>query len=68
MADEQDLNKKADSKGEVALELLRFIATTTGIGKSGGGAGFGGKSLKGPEDQVEVLLQLYERCKAVVDK
>lgn len=68
MADEQESNKKADSKGEVALELMRFIATTTGIGKSGGGAGFAGKASKGPEDQVEVLLQLYERCKAVVDK
>lgn len=68
MADEQEPNKKADSKGEVALELMRFIATTTGIGKTGGGAGFAGKAAKGPEEQVEVLLQLYERCKAVVDK
>jgi hypothetical protein len=68
MADEKESTKKAESKAEVALDLMRFIATTTGIGKSGGGAGFTGKPTKGPEEQVEVLLQLYERCKAVVDK
>jgi len=50
------------------LELMRFIATTTGFGRAGTGAGFGGKSPKTPEEQVEALLQLYERCRTVVDK
>ncbi len=68
MADELEPIKKADSKGEVALELMRFIASTTGVGKSGGGAGFTGKASKSPEEQVDVLLQLYERCRAVVEK
>ena len=68
MTDEKEPTKKPESKGEVALELMRFIATTTGIGKSGGGAGFSGKAAKSPEEQVDVLLQLFERCKAVVDK
>ncbi len=54
------------TKEEIALELMRFIATTTGIGKPSGGAGFAGKSPKGPEEQVDTLIALYERCKAVV--
>jgi hypothetical protein len=60
--------KDGSSKEEVALELMKFVATTTGLGKTTASAGFGGKTLKGPEDQVDALLQLYERCKAVVEK
>lgn len=47
---------------------MKFIATTTGVGKSATGAGFGGKAPKGPEEQVDALLALYERCKGVVEK
>ncbi len=54
------------SKEEIALELMRFIATTAGIGKAGGGAGFTGKSNKSPEEQVDALFTLYDRCKAAV--
>jgi hypothetical protein len=56
------------SKDEVALELMRFISTTTGMGKSSSGAGFGGKSPKTPEEQVETLLQLFEKCREAVGK
>jgi hypothetical protein len=56
------------SKEEIALELMRFIAATTGIGKTSTGAGFGGKIPKTPEDQVDVLLQLYDKCKTAVSK
>ena len=56
------------SKEEVALELMRFIAQTTGMGKTSTGAGFAGKAPKTPEEQVEALLQLYERCRGVVAK
>ena len=57
------------SKDEVALELTRFIASTTGLGKSGNATGFGGKAgTRTPEEQVDALLQLFERCRAVVDK
>jgi hypothetical protein len=59
---------KGSSKEEVALELMRFIAGTTGYGKTSTGAGFGGKSPKTPEEQVDALLQLFERCRSVVDK
>jgi hypothetical protein len=70
MADEKDSNAKpasGSSKEEVALELMRFIAGTTGYGKSSTGAGFGGKNPKTPEDQVDALLSLYERCRTVVE-
>lgn len=60
--------KEGSTKEEIALELMKFIATTTGVGKTASGAGFGGKTPKGPEDQVDLLLQLYERCKRTVEK
>lgn len=54
------------SKDEVALELMRFIAGTTGYGKTSTGAGFAGKAPKTPEEQVDALIALFERCKTVV--
>ena len=71
MSDEKEPTAKpaggGSSKEEVALELMRFIATTTGVGKSAGGAGFAGsKAPKSPEEQVDALLALYERCKGAV--
>ena len=72
MSDEKDTTSRpaggATSKEEVALELMRFIAVTTGVGKTSTGAGFAGKAPKTPEEQVEALLHLYERCRDVVGK
>jgi hypothetical protein len=73
MTDEKDTNRPpapagGTSKEEVALELMRFIAATTGFGKTSTGAGFGGKAPKTPEEQVDALLQLYERCRSAVVK
>jgi hypothetical protein len=69
MPDEKEPTARPGAtKDEVALELMRFVATTTGFGRAGTGAGFSGKSPKTPEEQVEALLQLYERCRAVVGK
>ena len=69
MTDDKEPTKtSAASKEEVALELMRFIATTTGVGKTAGGAGFTGKAAKSPEEQVDALLRLYERCRGVVGK
>ncbi len=66
---EQKEQKKSDGKDQVALELMKFIADTTGYGKGGGGgAGFGGKPAKSPEEYTDALLQLYERCRSVVGK
>jgi hypothetical protein len=69
MTDEKEPTPKTpQNKDEVALELMRFIAMTTGFGKTSAGAGFAGKAPKTPEEQVDALIQLYERCRAVVGK
>jgi hypothetical protein len=58
----------ARSKDEVALELMKFIAVTTGYGKAGGaGAGFSGKpSARTAEEHADALIELFERCRKVV--
>ena len=66
--DKETVPRPPAGKDEVALELMRFIAATTGLGKTSSGAGFAGKSAKTPEEQVDALIQLYERCRAVVGK
>jgi hypothetical protein len=58
------------SKDEVALELMKFIAVSTGYGRSAqSSAGFSGKPVtRSPEEQAEALLGLFERCRRVVNK
>ena len=58
----------ARSKDEVALELMKFIAVTTGYGKSSGaGAGFSGKpSARSPEEHADALIELFQRCRKIV--
>jgi hypothetical protein len=53
---------------EVALEMMKFIAVTTGYGKGGSAAGFTGKGSKTPEEYADSLLQLFERCRTVIEK
>ena len=53
---------------EVALEMMKFIAVTTGYGKGGSAAGFTGKGSKSPEEYADALLQLFERCRATIEK
>lgn len=56
---------------DIALDLMRFIAMTTGYGKTGGGsAGFsgsGGAPAK-PEDYATHLLDLYGKCLNAVER
>jgi hypothetical protein len=48
---------------EIALEMMKFIAATTGYGKTGApGAGFQGGTVSKPEDYATHLLDLYTRC------
>ncbi len=56
------------SKDEIALELMKFVAITTGYGKGAPAAGFGGKHARTPEEHAEALLQLYDRCRALLYK
>ena len=59
----------AKQRDEVALELMKFIAVTTGYGKgSSAAAGFSGKPSKSSEEYADALIQLFERCRAVVAK
>ena len=55
---------------EVALELMKFIAVTTGYGRSGGStAGFSAKpTTRSAEEYAEALIQLFERCREVMKK
>ena len=68
--EKKDAEKKENDKGrdEVALELMKFIAVTTGYGKGTGAAGFTGKTAKSPEEYAEALIGLFERCRNAVDK
>lgn len=62
-------NNTEKSRDEVALELMKFIAVTTGYGKgSSAAAGFQGKPSKSAEEYTDALLQLFEKCRSVVAK
>ena len=49
---------------DIALDLMKFIAMTTGYGKTtGAGVGFQGTAATDkPEDYAAHLLELYGRC------
>jgi hypothetical protein len=66
---EKTAKDAARSRDEVALELMKFIAVTTGYGKgTTAAAGFSGKISKSSEEYAEALLQLFEKCRDVVEK
>lgn len=56
------------TKDEVALELMKFIAVTTGYGKGSSAPGFSGKPARSAEEYAESLLQLFERCRVAIGK
>ena len=49
---------------DIALDLMKFVAMTTGYGKiTGAGVGFQGTGAAAkPEDYASHLLELYSRC------
>ena len=53
---------------DIALDLMKFVAATTGYGKTGApGVGFQGSTLsKAAEEYAGHLLELYGRCLAAV--
>ena len=69
MADEdiKQVSSKATTSNEVALELMKFIAVSTGYGKGTSAAGFGKQASKTPEEYAESLLELFERCRKAVN-
>jgi hypothetical protein len=56
------------NEDEVALELMKFIAVTTGYGKGTPMTGFAGKGPRSSEEYADSLLELFERCRGVVKK
>jgi hypothetical protein len=64
------LHGSARRNEDIALDLMKFVAMTTGYGKtaSSGGVGFsGGGSAAKPEDYAAHLLELYGKCLAAVE-
>jgi hypothetical protein len=58
----------ARSKEDIALDLLKFVAGSTGFGRAAvPSTGFSGTAAPKPEEQVNQLLDLYSRCLHVVD-
>lgn len=52
---------------DIALDLMKFIAITTGYDRPAAAAGFQAKPEKS-EDVAESLLKLYQRCRAAVER
>ena len=55
---------------EIALELMKFIAVSTGYGKGTPSTGFGGKEKTGrtADEYADALLELFDRCRSAVRK
>jgi hypothetical protein len=66
LMDEVPASHAASRRNEdIALDLMKFIAMTTGYGRtaSSGGVGFtGGGAAAKPEDYAAHLLELYGKC------
>jgi hypothetical protein len=58
----------SSSPDELALELMKFIAVSTGYGKGTPSAGFGGKGPRSAEEHADALLELFNRCRSIVRK
>jgi hypothetical protein len=53
---------------DIALDLLKFVASTTGVGKlAAPSTGFSGTAATKPEEHVAQLLELYSRCLRAVE-
>jgi hypothetical protein len=46
---------------DIALDLLKFVAAHTELGKAGG-VGFQQAAASKGQDQAEKILELYSRC------
>lgn len=62
------LANNARRSEDIALDLLKFVATTTGVGRAAASSpGFVAASASKPEEQVTHLLELYTRCLRAVE-
>ena len=54
---------------DIALDLLKFVATHANVGSKGAGStGFGVPAGSKSDDQVTHLLEIYARCREAVEK
>jgi hypothetical protein len=61
-------NNGARRTEDIALDLLKFVASQAHVGtKATGGTGFGVSPSSKPEDQVTELLALYTKCRQAVE-
>lgn len=51
---------------DIALDLMKFVASTTGYGKTGVGAGFQAGAPTKSDEYARHLLDLYSQCLAKV--
>jgi len=68
--DEPNLTGAAGSRRDedIALDMMKFIAVTTGYGKGSPGAGFQGETVSKAEDYARHLLDLFGQCLAAVQQ
>ena len=53
---------------DIALDLLKFVAATAGVGKPASpSTGFTGSAAPKPDEHVTQLLELYSRCLKAVE-
>lgn len=63
-----EANVGARRTEDIALDLLKFVASHANVGAKGAGStGFGVASSAKSEDQVTHLLELYARCREAVE-
>ena len=57
------MNLGARRNEDIALDLLKFVAATAGVGRPAApSTGFSGTAGAKPEEHVNQLLELYSRC------
>jgi len=66
---DQSPNLAARRTEDIALDLLKFVASTANVARAASAAtpGFGVPTSSKPEDQVTALLDLYARCREAVE-
>ncbi len=58
----------ARRKEDIALDLLKFVASTAGVGRPAvPSTGFSGTAALKPDEHVNQLLALYSRCLKAVE-
>ena len=61
-------NLAARRTEDIALDLMKYVADTTGVARlTGPSTGFGGATAQKSEDHVNQLLELYGRCLRAVE-